>query len=132
MFTGIAAILALLYFLRDILIPLVIAFVLVVIVEAVVDAIKRHWPGAPAWLVSWIAGVLVIVTAAGGIFVLAEGAVQMVGQGPALASRLNGFAPESPPPTMAGCSVKEESPGSSPESLFPCNRRFRGRRGWQT
>ena len=91
MFTGIAAILALLYFLRDILIPLVIAFVLVVIVEAVVDAIKRHWPGAPAWLVSWIAGVLVIVTAAGGIFVLAEGAVQMVGQGPALASRLNGL-----------------------------------------
>lgn len=74
---------------RDILVPFVIAFVLVVIVEAVVDAIKRRWPSAPAWLVSWIAGIFVIVTAAAGIFVLAEGVVEMVGQGPALLERLN-------------------------------------------
>lgn len=71
------------------MIPFVIAFVLVVIVEAVVTVIQRRWPSAPAWLVSWIAGVIVIVTAAGGIFVLAEGAVQMVGQWPALVGRLN-------------------------------------------
>jgi AI-2 transport protein TqsA len=86
------AILALLYFLRDILIPFVIAFVLVVIVEALVATIKRRWPAAPAWLVSWTAGILVIVAAAGGIFVLAQGAVQMVEQGPALLDRLNGLA----------------------------------------
>ena len=86
------AILALLYFLRDILIPFVIAFVLVVIVEALVAAIKRRWPAAPAWLVSWTAGILVIVAAAGGIFVLAQGAVQMVEQAPALLDKLNGLA----------------------------------------
>jgi len=63
--------------------------VLVVLVEGVVAAIKRQWPTAPAWLVSWSAGILVIILAAGGIFVLAEGTVQMVAQGPALVARLN-------------------------------------------
>jgi predicted PurR-regulated permease PerM len=88
-FTGTAAILALLYFLRDILIPFVIAFVLAVLVEALVTAIRRRWTGAPRWLVSWIAGLLVIITAAGGIFVLAQGAVQMAEKGPALLDRLD-------------------------------------------
>lgn len=68
-----------------------IAFVLVVLVEALVTAIKRRWPAAPAWLVSSIAGVAVIFAAAGGIFVLAQGAVQMVEQGPALLNRLDGL-----------------------------------------
>ena len=61
------------------------------LVEGVVAAIKRHWPTAPAWLVSWSAGILVIFLAAAGIFVLAEGTVQMVAQGPALVTRLNGL-----------------------------------------
>ncbi|MEA3080642.1 MAG: transport protein TqsA [Sphingomonadales bacterium] len=78
-----------LYFLRDILIPLVIAFVLAVLVEALVVAIGRRWPGAPSWLVSWIAGIVVILAAAGGIFVLAQGAVQTVAQAPALQDRLD-------------------------------------------
>jgi len=90
-FTATAAILALLYFLRNILIPLVIAFVLVVLVEALVTAIKRQWPRAPRWIVSWIAGLTVIIAAAGGIFVIAQGAVQMVEQGPALLDRLDGL-----------------------------------------
>lgn len=90
--TGTAAGLGLLYFLRDILIPLVIAFVLVVLVDALVTTIKCRWPGAPAQLVSWVAGILVITTAAGGIFVFAQGAAQMVEQGPALVSRLNELA----------------------------------------
>jgi len=90
-FTGTAAILALLYYLRDILIPFVIAFVLVVLVEALVAAIGHRWRAAPAWLVSWIAGLLVIFAAAGGIFVLAQGAVQIVQQGPALLDRIDGL-----------------------------------------
>ena len=85
---GVAAAIALLFYLRDILIPFVIAFVLVVLVEALVAWIKRLWPAAPAWLVSWIAGLVVIVTAAASIFALARGGVQMVQQGPALIARI--------------------------------------------
>jgi predicted PurR-regulated permease PerM len=60
-----------------------------VLVEALVAAIGRRWPAAPRWLVSWIAGILVILTAAGGIFVLAQGTVQTVAQAPALMDRLD-------------------------------------------
>jgi len=62
-----------------------------VLVEALVTAIRHRWRGAPAWLVSWIAGLLVILAAAGGIFVLAQGAVQIVQQGPALLDRIDGL-----------------------------------------
>lgn len=86
--TGVAAAVALLYFLSDILIPLIIAFVLVVLVDAVVSFIDRRWPRAPRWAVSALAGLTVIVSASTGIFVLAQGAVQMVAQGPALVDRL--------------------------------------------
>lgn len=87
-FVGAAAAMALLYFLRGILIPLVIAFVLVVLVDAVVGFIDRRWPRAPRWAVSLLAGLTVIISASGGIFVLAQGAVQMVDQWPALVGRL--------------------------------------------
>ena len=86
--TGAAAGFALLYFLSGILIPLVIAFVLVVLVDAVVAFIDRRWPRAPRWAVSLLAGLTVIVSASLGIFVLAQGAVQVVDQGPALVERL--------------------------------------------
>ncbi|HEY6048992.1 MAG TPA: AI-2E family transporter [Sphingomicrobium sp.] len=86
--TGTAAGLALLYFLRTILIPLVIAFVLAVLVNALVRWIQRLWPRAPFWTVSILTGLIVIFLAAGGIFVMAQGAVQMVAQGPALVSKL--------------------------------------------
>ena len=85
---GSAAGLALLYFLRTILIPLVIAFVLAVLVDALVRLIQRFWPRAPHWTVSILTGLIVISLAAGGIFVMAQGAVQMVGEGPALIARL--------------------------------------------
>ena len=85
---GTAAAMALLYFLSGILIPLVIAFVLVVLVDAVVVFIDRRWPRAPRWAVSVLAGLTVIILASSGIFVLAQGAVQMVDQGPALVTRL--------------------------------------------
>lgn len=86
--TGAAAAVALLYFLSEILIPLVIAFVLVVLVDAVVTFIDRRWPQAPRWAVSVLAGLAVIISASTGIFVLAQGAVQMVEQGPALVGRV--------------------------------------------
>ena len=85
---GTAAAIALLYFLASILIPLVIAFVLVVLVDAVVMFIDRRWPRAPRWAVSLLAGIVVISFAATGIFVLAQGAAQMVNEGGALVARL--------------------------------------------
>lgn len=85
---GVAAAIALLYFLAGILIPIVVAFVLVVLVDAVVNFIDRRWPRAPRWAVSLLAGIVVISFAATGIFVLAQGAAQMVGQGAALVARL--------------------------------------------
>ena len=85
---GAAAALALLYFLSSILIPLVIAFVLVVLVDAVVSFVNQVWPKAPNWVVSTVSGLLVIGCASGGMFVLARGAVQVVQQGPGLLGRI--------------------------------------------
>jgi AI-2 transport protein TqsA len=87
--TGTAAALALLFYLRAILIPLVIAFVLAVLVNALVEFIRRRWPSAPGWAVSILAGLVVISAAAGGIFAMAQGAAQIVLQGPALMTRLD-------------------------------------------
>jgi predicted PurR-regulated permease PerM len=87
--TGTAAALAMLYFLRDILIPFVIAFVLTVLVSALVRFIKNRWKRAPAWAVAALAGLVVIVCAAGSLFIMVQGTVQIVGEGPALMSRLD-------------------------------------------
>jgi AI-2 transport protein TqsA len=90
--TGVAAAIALLHFLASILIPLVIAFVLAVLVNALVRFIQNRWAAAPGWAVSLLAGLLVILAASAGIFVMAQGAAQMVAQGPALLARLDEIA----------------------------------------
>jgi AI-2 transport protein TqsA len=90
--TGVAAAIALLHFLASILIPFVIAFVLAVLVNALVRFIQNLWAAAPAWAVSLLAGLLVIAAASGGIFVMAQGAAQIVAQGPALIARLDEIA----------------------------------------
>jgi AI-2 transport protein TqsA len=90
--TGIAAAIALLHFLASILIPFVIAFVLAVLVNALVRFIQNLWAAAPAWAVSLLAGLLVIAAASGGIFAMAQGAAQIVAQGPALIARLDEIA----------------------------------------
>jgi AI-2 transport protein TqsA len=90
--TGIAAAIALLHFLASIIIPFVIAFVLAVLVNALVRFIQNRWPAAPGWAVSLLAGLVVIVTASTGIFIMAEGTAQMVSEGPTLLSRLDEIA----------------------------------------
>ncbi len=87
--TGIAAAMALLYYLSGILVPLVIAFVLVVLVDALTVFINGQWPQAPGWVVSAVTGLVVILLAAGGMFVLAQGAAQVVQEGPALLARID-------------------------------------------
>ena len=90
--TGVAAAVALLHFLASILIPFVIAFVLAVLVNALVRFIQSRWRAAPSWAVSLLAGLVVVILASGGIFVMAQGAAQMVSQGPALIARLDDIA----------------------------------------
>ncbi len=86
---GTAATLALLYYLRVILVPLVIAFVLAVLVNALVEFIRQRWSAAPSWVVATLTGLLVIGAAAAAVFALAQGGVRIVAQGPALIARLD-------------------------------------------
>ena len=87
--TGVAAAIALLYFLASIIIPFVIAFVLAVLVNALVRVIQNRWRAAPAWAVSLLAGLVVILIASAGVFVMAQGVAQIVATGPALLARLD-------------------------------------------
>ena len=87
--TGIAAAVALLHFLASIIIPFVIAFVLAVLVNALVRFIQNRWAAAPGWAVSLLAGLVVILTASSGIFIMAQGAAEIVSQGPVLLKRLD-------------------------------------------
>ena len=111
--TGIAAALAMLYFLRAILIPFVIAFVLAVLVRALVRFIRNRWAAAPAWAVVALAGLVVVIAAAGGLFVLVQGMVQIVAEGPKLADRLDqivsGGRPLSPPARTAAFQRRRRS-----------------------
>lgn len=88
---GTAAGLALLYFLRNIIIPLVVATVLVVLVQALVRAIGHRWRWMPDWLVAVLAALTIIVSSAVAIYVLVQGVTQMVAQGPALVARIEGL-----------------------------------------
>lgn len=87
--TGTAAALAMLYFFRPVLVPFVVAFVLAVLVSGLVRFIRARAPRAPGWAVSLVAGLVVIVTASAAIFLMAQGLVHMVSQGPALLDRIN-------------------------------------------
>ena len=56
-----AAAIGLLYYLRTILIPLVIAFVLTVLVDALVRSLQKRWPRLKGWIVSFLAALTIIV-----------------------------------------------------------------------
>jgi predicted PurR-regulated permease PerM len=75
---------AILYFLRGVLIPLVLAFVLAILVNAVVRMIAVRAPRAPRWAVGSLAALVVIGSVAASIYILAQGTAQLVAQGPGL------------------------------------------------
>lgn len=85
---GIAAALALLFYLRDVLIPLAIAMVLFVLVQALVRFIGHRWRWMSDMLVSILAGLVIVATSAVAIYVIAQGVTQMVQQAPALVTRI--------------------------------------------
>ena len=87
--TGVAAAVALLHFLASIIIPFVIALILAVLVNALVRYIQSRWRAAPPWAVSLLAGAVVILATAAGIFAMTQGVAQIVSQGPALIARLD-------------------------------------------
>jgi len=86
---GTAAALGMLWFFRPVLVPFVVAFVLAVLVSGLVRWIRERAPHAPGWAVSLLAGLVVIVIASAAIFIMAQGMVEMVGQGPALVARID-------------------------------------------
>lgn len=92
--TATAAGMALLYFLRSILIPVVIAFVLAILVDALVRAINRRWPRTPTWGVAALAAVIIGGSAFGSIYAVAQGGVEIAQQGPALVARLEQLVAE--------------------------------------
>ena len=86
---AVAAVLAGLYFLRGILIPLVIAAVLTLLVNALVRWFERRWPRAPRWAVMCVSGTTISLALAGGMYVIANGAIQTIHRAPQLSARVD-------------------------------------------
>ncbi len=86
--TATAAGIALLYFLRPILLPFILALVLAVLVNAVERSIRNRSPKAPRWAAGTVAALLVILGAVLASLVIAQGAAQIVRQAPALIARI--------------------------------------------
>lgn len=84
-----AAGIALLYFLRDILVPFILALVLAVLVNALVRFIGNRSPWAPRWASVLVAGLLVLLCAVVTALIFVQGAAQMIKQAPQLAERLD-------------------------------------------
>src|SRR5436305_15010163 len=86
--TGTAAGIALLFFLRGILVPLVLAFVLAVLVEALVRFIGKWAPRIPHWAVLLLSALVVITSASAAAFAIVRGIRHMIGQAPQLIDRI--------------------------------------------
>ena len=87
--TAAAAAVAMLYFLRTILIPLVLAGVLAVLVNALVQFVSDRSRGAPHWAAVILAALIVIVSVLTAILIVAQGATQVLQQAPALLERID-------------------------------------------
>ncbi len=88
---GVAAALWILHFLRGVLIPLVVAVVFAVLVQALVRAIGHRWRWMPDWFVAVLAALAIIAGTSVAIYVLASGATQMVQQSTVLVDRIEGL-----------------------------------------
>jgi predicted PurR-regulated permease PerM len=89
--TATAAGIALLYFLRDIIIPFILAIVLAVLVSALVRYINTRSPKAPRWASEIVAGLIVILSAVAVALITARGVGGMFREAPALIDRLEGL-----------------------------------------
>ena len=87
--TATAAGIAMLYFFRAILIPLVLAGVLAVLVNGLIQFVGGRSRRAPHWAVLIVAALIVIVSVVAAIQIVAQGMVQVVQQVPALLARID-------------------------------------------
>lgn len=86
-----AAAIALLYFLRPIILPFILALVLAVLVNAVERFVGNRSPGAPQWMTALVSALIVVMCAVVTAVVIVQGAAQMVRQAPALIDRIEGI-----------------------------------------
>lgn len=89
-----AAGMALLYFLRPIILPFILALVLAVLVGAVERYVGRRSPGAPQWATALVSALLVVLCAVVTALVIVQGVAQMVQQAPALLDRIEEIVQE--------------------------------------
>lgn len=83
-----AAGIGLLYFLREIIVPFILALVLAILVNALVQFILKRSPRAPRWAAVLVAGLLVLLCAITAALIFAQGMAQMVRQAPELLGRI--------------------------------------------
>lgn len=87
--TGVAAAMALLYVFRGMLWPLAMAFVLAILINALVRAIVRAWPKASKLTVMVLASAIVGALVISSIVVVVGGAAELASQLPRLTMRLD-------------------------------------------
>lgn len=87
--TGVAAAMALLYVFRALLWPLAMAFVLSILINALVRVIVRAWPSAGRFTVMVLASAVVGALLMGGVVVVGSGAAELASRLPQLAVRLS-------------------------------------------
>lgn len=86
---GICAAIALLFFLRDILMPFFVALVLIALIDGLVRALARTWPSGPRWALIVLTGVIIVALLIGCVTALVFGCAKLVDVGPAVVERLD-------------------------------------------
>lgn len=86
---GLSAALALLFFLRDILVPFFVALIIIALIDGLVRALARTWPAGPRWALIILTGIIIVAVLLGCVGALVYGGAQLVEQGPALVARLD-------------------------------------------
>lgn len=86
---GVAVSLALVYFLRSILVPFFVALFLVALIDGLVRALAHRWSAGPRWALIVGAGAIIVVLLAGCAVTLGYGASRLVASAPDIVSRID-------------------------------------------
>lgn len=86
---GIGAALGLLYFLRDIVVPLFVALILLALLDGLGRMLAKLWPTAPRWLLLFVTSAVVLALLGACVAAIGYGAAQFVADAPALVDRLD-------------------------------------------
>jgi predicted PurR-regulated permease PerM len=86
---GVAVSLALVYFLRSILVPFSVALFLVTLIDGLVHALAHRWSAGPRWVLITGAGAIIIVLLAVCAITLGYGATRLAAYAPDIVSRVD-------------------------------------------